>query len=109
MRALLLLIGWSSVIGSFADAAMLCYALFIAAQSGWLEISMSVDAFLKQYLEFLYWVKQLAYYVMPDGFVAWLFGLPALIYFPVRILLSVLIGWWAFTKAAQLAEKLKHN
>jgi hypothetical protein len=33
-------------------------------------------------------VKQVAFYVMPQGFANWLFGIPAAIYFPVRILMS---------------------
>jgi len=47
-------------------------------------------------------VKQVAFYVMPQSFANWLFGIPAVIYFPVRILMSLIIGWWALKKAAQL-------
>ena len=105
MRAFLLFIGWSSVLGSFADGALWLYALSIVANADWSNLAISVDIFLKQYLEILYWVKQVAYYIMPNGFVSWLFGLPALAYFPARILLSMVIGWWALKKAAQLAQQ----
>ena len=104
MRLFLLFIGWSSVFGSFGDSALALYALWITAISGSAELSISLDAFLKQYVEVLYWVKQIAYYVMPESFVKWLFGLPALVYFPVRILASIVIGWWALKKAAELLD-----
>lgn len=109
MRIFLLFIGWSSVIGSFGDGALGLYALWIAAASNWAELSISLDAFLKQYVEFIYWVKQVAYYVMPKDFATWLFGLPALAYFPVRILMSAVIGWWALKKAAELQLSKKYE
>ncbi len=63
---------------------------------------MSVDELLKQHFEFIYWIKQLAYYVLPKGFVEWLFDLPVLLYFPVRIVMSVIIGWWALSIAQKI-------
>ena len=104
MRLFLLILGWSSVVGSFGDGTLLLYALWIIGSSGWIELGMSMDDFLRQFVEIIYWVKQVAYYVIPHDFVTWLFGLPALIYFPVRIVMSVIIGWWALSKAAKIAE-----
>jgi len=104
VRFFLLFIGWSSVVGSFGDGALGLYALWVAVLSESVELSISLDAFLRQYVEVMYWVKQIAYYVMPQDFVKWLFGLPALVYFPVRILMSVIIGWWALRKAAELSK-----
>ena len=104
MRKFLLILGWSSIVGSFGDGSLWFYALWIIGSSGWNELGMSVDDFLRQYVEIIYWVKQVAYYVMPHGFVTWLFGLPALIYFPVRIVISIIIGWWALSKAAKMAR-----
>lgn len=99
-----MVLGWVSVIGSFGDAALGLIALWHTIVTGAAPPSISLDAFLKEYLGFVYWVKQVAYYVLPSGFVNWLFGLPALVYFPVRILLSAVIGWWALRKAAALLE-----
>ena len=103
VRIFLLILGWSSVVGSFGDGSLWFYALWIIGSSGWNELGMSVDDFLHQFVEIIYWVKQVAYYVMPHGFVTWLFGLPALIYFPVRIVMSIIIGWWALSKAEKMA------
>ncbi|MCF6437602.1 hypothetical protein [Pseudoalteromonas sp. MMG022] len=105
MRWFLLFIGWSSVVGSFADGALGLYALWVVVQSSGNEVLMSLDAFIKQHVAFIYWVKQLAYYVMPNGFVTWVFSLPALVYFPIRLLTSVVIGWWALKKAAELSTE----
>lgn len=48
--------------------------------------------FLAQYAELIYWVKQIAFYVMPHGFDNWLFGVPAVIYFPMPILMRLVIS-----------------
>lgn len=62
--------------------------------------------FLQQYVAFIYWVKQVALIVMPKGLALWLFSIPALVYFPVRILMSIAIGWWAFKKVESMNVKL---
>ena len=102
MRAFLLIIGWSSFVGSIVDGGLGLYAVLVVF--GGADSLISLDTFLSQHVAAIYWVKQLAYYVMPGRFVTWLFELPALIYFPVRILLSVAIGWWALRKAAEMAS-----
>ncbi|GGA71748.1 hypothetical protein GCM10011369_11920 [Neiella marina] len=105
MRLFLLILGWSSVVGSFGDGGLGLYAFWLTWQNDWPWLMLSVDEFLKQFVAIIYWVKQVAYYVLPESIVTWLFGLPALIYFPVRIGMSIVIGWWALTKAAQLAQQ----
>ena len=105
MRLFLLILGWSSVIGSIGDGTLGIYSLWVVAQSGWVDLNLSVDLFLQQYVQFIYWIKQIAYYVLPENFVIWVFNLPALVYFPVRIVMSIIIGWWALSKAAQLSNK----
>jgi len=105
MRTLLLTLGWSSVIGSFGDGALGLYALWINFINDWVLLSISVDEFLKSYVQLIYWVKQVAFYVLPDTVVFWLFNLPALLYFPIRIIMSVAIGWWALSKASELSTK----
>jgi hypothetical protein len=61
-----------------------------------MDLTVSLNTFLLQHVEILYWVKQVAYWVMPDWFASWLFNLPCLIYFPVRIAMSGVISYWAF-------------
>ena len=102
MRGFLLFIGYSSYIGSVGDALLGLYALWVLISNELALLSLSLNDFLAQYVEFIFWVKQVAFYVMPQGFANWLFAIPAIIYFPVRILMSVAIGWWALKKAAQL-------
>jgi|TARA_R110000803_G_scaffold76020_4_gene140430 hypothetical protein len=102
MRTLLLFIGWSSIIGSFADGALGLYVLWLAMTSDVVEAVISLDLFLKNYVNFIYWVKSIAFAVMPKGFAGWLFSVPALAYFPIRILMSIIIGCWALKKAARI-------
>ncbi|XQF94270.1 hypothetical protein ACOBV9_18885 (plasmid) [Pseudoalteromonas espejiana] len=51
-------------------------------------LSLSLNDFLAQYVEFYLLGEAGCVYVMPQGFANWLFGIPAVIYFPVRILMS---------------------
>ena len=104
MRKFLLFIGWASVIGSIADGAISAFALWLVSQ-GEAALSITVDALLRAHLSFIYWVKALAYAIMPDGFVAWMFGLPALIYFPVRVVTSVLLGGWLLHIAGRMGDR----
>ena len=105
MRIFLLILGWSSVIGSFADGVLGLYAVWLNFINDWALLTISIDDFLKNYVQIIYWVKQIAFYILPESIVLWLFDLPALWYFPVRILMSVIIGWWALSKASQLSNK----
>jgi hypothetical protein len=104
MKIFLLIIGWSSVVGSFGDGALGLYALWINVMDNWASINISVNDFIRDYVSIIYWVKQIAFYVLPETVVLWLFSLPALIYFPIRIVMSTFIGWWALSKAAQLSR-----
>ena len=102
MRGFLLFVGWSSLVGSIGDAVLGLYALWVVSSVSTVELSLSLDNFLKHYVEFIYWVKHLAFYVMPNRLAKWLFDVPALAYFPIRIVVSVIIGWWALRKAEEL-------
>ena len=105
MRTFLLVLGWPSVVGSFGDGVLGLYVLWVNFLNDWSLLSITIDEFLKSYVQLIYWVKQIAFYVLPESIVLWLFNLPALLYFPVRIIMSVIIGWWALSKAAQLSNK----
>ena len=63
---------------------------------------ISVDVVFREYIAWLYWVKQLAYQVLPDGVAGTIFRLPALVLFPVRVLVSTLVGIWAFSVVKRL-------
>ena len=98
MRGFLLVFGWASLVGSIFDGA-------IAAILGWLIYigsvapDITVDTHLKEHLPFLYWVRAFADAVLPTQVVSWIFALPALVYFPVRVITSLIIGGWALGAA----------
>jgi hypothetical protein len=101
MRRFLLIVGWLSVAGSIGDGAIALYALWLVGAGGWTDPALAVGTLLEQRLPFLYWVKDVARFVLPPGVVSWVFGLPALAYFPARVVMGCAIGWWALAKAAR--------
>ena len=93
MRYLLLIIGWSSILGSFGDGALGLYVLWINLANDQALLSISVNDSIKDYVSLIYWVKKLAFYVLAENIVIRLLSLPALIYFPASIIVSIYIGW----------------
>lgn len=102
MRRFLLVFGWLSVIGSIGDGVIALCALWIIGAGGWSDLGLQVGPLLQQHLPFLYWVKDIAAFVLPASVVAWVFGLPALVYFPVRVVLGCVAGAWALAVAKRM-------
>ena len=105
MRRFFLVFGWASLVGSVGDSIVGLYGLWVVGADGWSEPGLSVDTLLRDHISFLYWVKQVAYVVLPKALVTWTFALPALLYFPIRVVVSTLLGWWALNKARQYPDK----
>lgn len=104
MRRFLLIFGWASLVGSAVDALVILYAGWIVA-TGPASAGISVDDFLREHLHWIYWIKQVAYALLPDGFVRWVFGLPTLVWFSVRLVVSVLLGAWALRVARRMPPR----
>ena len=98
-RTALLFVGWSGIVGSIIDGAITAVAIWFASTTNSAGYSMSVDSLFRDHLPWLYWVKQVAFSILPDELVTRLFAVPALILFPVRVVVSGLIGKWAFVVA----------
>lgn len=99
MKVFLLFIGWSGLIGGVIDSLISIYAAAIVGVYGEVGIGLSVDALFRDHISFLYPIKMFAYYLMRDELVTWIFALPALLLFPIRVAVSAWIGRWAFQKA----------
>lgn len=101
MRGFLTAFGWLSVAGSILDAAItLLLVHFVAI--GAAPASMTVDDHIREHLPFLYWARDVADVVLPQPFVLWLFGLAALVFFPARLVVSIVLGGWALAAARRL-------
>ncbi|MDO6776311.1 MULTISPECIES: hypothetical protein [unclassified Shewanella] len=103
MKKGLIIFAWISIIGSIGDGLIAIYGSYLILLDSTVGIGISVESLIKSHIGFLYWVKQVAIYVMPPNVVTWLFGLPALVYFPIRVISSVLIGWWVLRIAKNMS------
>lgn len=104
MRTFLLSLAWSGLAGALLDGAITLYAAWEVISSPGIGVSLTVDDHLKRHLPFLYWLKDVAYFLAPDDLIDWLFELPALAYFPFRIGINIFFGWWMLKLAARFTE-----
>ncbi len=102
MRQFLVSMAWLGVLGALTDGAITTYAAWEVVQSPALDWQLTVDEHLRSHLQLIYWVKDVAYLLAPDAFIDWMFGLPALVYFPFRILINIFFGWWMFSLARRM-------
>jgi hypothetical protein len=107
MKRFLIILAWSGLLGAIADGTITAYAAWEVATTKGMGVNLTVDEHLRTHLHFLYWLKDVAYFLAPDRFVDWLFGLPALAYFPFRILLNLIFGWWMLRWARRLEKRSK--
>lgn len=105
MKKALIIFAWLSIIGSVGDGLITLYTGYLWISDSGVDLWISVENLIRNHISLLYWVKKLAYYVMPSNIVVWIFELPALIYFPVRVVSSILIGWWLLKIAAKMPNK----
>jgi hypothetical protein len=69
-RRFLLVLGWLSVVGSIGDGAIALYAMWVMGSGGWANPALEVGPLLEQHLPVLYWVKDVAKFVVPASVVA---------------------------------------
>ena len=91
MRTTLFTIGYLSWFGSLFDSGLVAYHLYLFA-TGEMELTASLYTFFHEHLTWLLWVKDIAYAILPHDFVDWVFALPNLVYFPIRIIISMMAG-----------------
>jgi len=101
MRQFLLILGWLSLVGSVFDAAIIAFLGWLVATDA-ATLTITVDTHLRDHLSFLYWVKGIAEFLFPQWLVVWVFDLPALVYFPIRVFSSVFVGYWALKVARRM-------
>lgn len=104
MRPFLLVFGWLPVMGSLIVAAI-TFLLFAFVYRGDAAQMMTVGARIRELLPWLNWTRGVAEAVFPDHFVAWLFGLPALKFFPGQLIVSAFLGGWALKAAGRIARR----
>jgi len=105
MKRFLLIMAWSGLLGAIIDGTIAFYAAWEVSTTDNMGINLTVDEHLRAHLYFLYWLKDVAYFLAPDGFIDWLFELPALAYFPFRIFVNILFGWWMLRWARSLESR----
>jgi hypothetical protein len=108
MRAFLLTIFWISNIGNVSH-------LLIMASAGWLIISgaysfsdLSMGVFVTQVAPWLFWVKTVLTALFGE-FGIWILSLPVFVISPIRFVLGVIIGWWAYITAKNISVEPNYN
>jgi len=104
MRRFWLFIGWMSLVGSITDGLIALYALGLAMALEEVSVGISVDLLFRDYISWLYWIKALVAQIFDRAFVEWVFALPAIPFYLVRVVVSYYIGRWALRMAAQLKQ-----
>jgi hypothetical protein len=102
MRPFLIRFGWLSCPGGIIDAATALLLLVRFVALGGAPASLTVGDHLRDHRPALYWVRDVAAFVMPDPTVTALFALPVLVFFPLRIVLGLLIGAAAMEAAKRM-------
>ena len=98
----LIIFAWVSIIGSFGDGFIGLYGLILVFVDPVVTFTISVEELIKDHINFLYWVKNIAYLVLPKNVVAWVFSMPALVYFPARVITSLFIGYYVLKFARRM-------
>jgi hypothetical protein len=108
MRAFLLTIFWISNIGNVSH-------LLIMASAGWLIISgaysfsdLSMGVFVTQVAPWLSWVKTILAALFGE-FGIWILSLPVFVISPIKFVLGVIIGWWAYITAKNMSVELSYS
>lgn len=101
MRTALLWFAWISLLGSAGDGLMaLIVTGFVA--SGAASPAITVEQHLSAHMPWLMVVRDIGYAFLPARLVDWIFGLPALAYFPARVVISTVLGVWAMRAARRM-------
>ena len=103
MTRFLIFLAWSGILGAVADSLITAYAAWEVLADNDLEFDLTVDEHIRLHLPFLYWLKELGYALAPNQIIDWIFDLPALFYFPLRVLVNLIFGWIML----QWADRLK--
>lgn len=91
MRSVLLVIGAIMMIGALANAALALHGIWVITQMG-AEWGITVGDFIETYEPWFEWTRGFVEGFLPTGVVDFMFGLPALVFFPVRMLIALLIA-----------------
>lgn len=102
LKKALIIFAWVSIFGSIGDGLITLYGGYLVLFDPLVQVGITVEHLISDHIDFLYWIKQVAYLVLPSRVVNWLFELPALVYFPLRVISSLLIGWWILKLASKM-------
>ncbi|OWV33786.1 hypothetical protein B5C34_10135 [Pacificimonas flava] len=93
LRLFLILLAWSGAIGGMIDGLITLYAAWEIAKDANIGIGVTVETHISMHLPILYFLKEVGYALAPNALIDWIFALPALLYFPFRVLVNLLFGW----------------
>ncbi len=83
--------GCVSVIGAAVDGVVAA-ALTLLITQGRATTAIRIDGHLADHFPHHYWIKDIADLALTERPALWVFALPVMVFFPVRIVLGLVIG-----------------
>jgi hypothetical protein len=85
------------------------------ATAGWLMISgaysfsdLSMDVFVTQVAPWLFWVKTILTALLSE-FGIWILSIPILVISPIKFIMGIIVGWWAYSTAKNMPVEPAYN
>ena len=104
MRTFLLTIFWITNLGSVIQLLIIASASWILFSGAHSFFDLNVNVFITQYVPWLILIKTILVHLVGD-FGYWILTIPILIIAPVKLVLGIIIGLWAYSAAKYMPAK----
>jgi len=98
MRTLLMTIFWISCVGNVCQLLIFVSAAGLVFTGVYSVFDLNFDVFLTLVAPWLHWVKSILTYLFGE-FGVWILSFPVMVISPIKFILGVIIGWWAYSTA----------
>ena len=94
----LLSVYWMAIVGSIAQSIVILASIWILSTSSYSFFELDVNVFFTEFFPMFLWVKTFIIFVLGDVG-SLILTLPMLIVAPLKLVLGLVIGYWAYSVA----------